>query len=227
VIEVRRGVDRFVTRAEGHMTWHSFSFGSHYDPGNVGFGPLFALNDERLPPGTGYPRHPHADVEIVSWVRSGALRHSSELGERVLPAGSVQRLSAGRGLHHSEVAEGPTGTRFLQAWLRPDRIDQEPSYASAEVSLSEAWTRLVSGDGSGPVSVGVAGAALQAVRLRAGQAIDLPEAPLLHVFVTAGRVQLGERALDTDDAARLTDEPGRTLTAGVSAEVLVWSFARS
>lgn len=207
------------------MTWHSFSFGSHYDPENVGFGRLFALNDERLPPGTGYPPHPHADVEIVSFVRSGILRHSSELGEHALPAGSVQRLSAGRGVTHSEVAEGPTGTRFLQAWLRPDRIDPEPSYESAEVPLTTgAWTCVASGDGSGQVSLGVVGTALYAARLDAGQVIDLPRAPLLHVFVTVGSVRLGERTLETDDAARLTDEAGRALTAADPAEVLVWAF---
>jgi redox-sensitive bicupin YhaK (pirin superfamily) len=104
-------------------------------------------------------------------------------------------------------------------------MDQAPSYQSAEVPLSGDWTCVVSGDGTGLVSVGVAGAALYAVRLEAGQAIDLPEAPLLHVFVTTGGVQLGERALVTDDAARLTDEPGRTLTAASPAEVLVWAFA--
>ncbi len=207
------------------MTWHSFSFGSHYDPANVGFGPLFALNDERLPPGTGYPPHPHAEVEIVSWVRSGTLRHSSALGERVVPAGWVQRLSAGGGVTHSEVAEGPTGTRFLQAWLRPDHSGGEPSYAGAEAALSRQWTCLASGDGSGLVPVGVDGAALYAARPPAGHSLELPAAPLLHVFVTAGGVQLGERSLETDDAGRLTDEPGRRITATADAEVLVWALA--
>lgn len=223
---MRPGVDRFVTRSEGRTTWHSFSFGSHYDPGNVGFGPLFALNDEQLPPGTGYSPHRHVEVEIVSWVRSGELRHSSELGERALPRGSVQRLSAGRGVTHSEVADGPAGTRFLQAWLRPDRSDRPPSYESAAAPLSAAWTCLVSGDGGGLVSVDIAGAALHAVRLEEAQRVDLPEAPLLHVFVTEGSVQLGERTLEADDAARLTDEAGRTLTGSSPAEVLVWSFDR-
>ena len=79
---VPRGGDRFVTRAEGRTTWHSFSFGAHYDPGNVGFGVLVAHNDERLPPGTGYDDHPHADLEIVTWVLTGALRHTSTVGSR-------------------------------------------------------------------------------------------------------------------------------------------------
>lgn len=226
VIEVRRGVDRFRTRAEGRLTWHSFSFGTHYDPGNVDFGPLFALNDERLPPQTGYPRHPHADVEIVTWVRSGALRHTSELGERVVPAGSVQRLSAGRGVTHSETAEGPGGVSFLQAWLRPDRGGLEPSYDSAAVPLTHAWTCVASGDGHGLVSLAVGGA-LYAAAPAPGQSLELPPAPLLHVFVTSGSVQLGERSLDVDDAARLTDEPGRRITSAGDAEVLVWAFGGS
>jgi hypothetical protein len=79
-IEVRRAADRFVARAEGRTTWHSFSFGGHYDPANVGFGALVAHNDEHLPPGTGYSDHPHHDVEIVTLVLEGALRHTDSTG---------------------------------------------------------------------------------------------------------------------------------------------------
>ncbi len=134
MIEYRPGADRFVTRAEGRTTWHSFSFGAHYDPGNVGFARLVAHNDERLPPGTGYDDHPHADLEIVTWVLTGALRHTSTVGSGVIGPGQVQRLSAGSGVVHSEVADGPEETRFLQAWVRPDEPGLEPDYLSADVA---------------------------------------------------------------------------------------------
>ena len=97
MIEYRPAQDRFRTEAEGRTTWHSFSFGAHYDPHNIGFGSLVAHNDELLPPGTGYAEHPHTDLEIVTWVLSGALRHTSTVGSAVIGPGQVQRLSAGAG----------------------------------------------------------------------------------------------------------------------------------
>ena len=105
MIDYRVARERFRTDAEGRTTWHSFSFGAHYDPGNVGFGSLVAHNDELLPPGTGYPDHPHTDLEIVTWVLSGALRHRSTAGSGSIGPGQVQRLSYGSGVVHSEVAD--------------------------------------------------------------------------------------------------------------------------
>lgn len=222
MIEYRPGEDRFVTRAEGRTTWHSFSFGSHYDPANVGFARLVAYNDERLPGGTGYPDHPHADLEIVSWVLSGSLRHTSTVGSGVVGPGEVQRLSAGSGVVHSEVADGPGPTRFLQAWVRPDEPGLEPDYLSTPVALGEGWN-CVAGD-EGGVPIAAAGTTLRVADLATGQRLDLPEADRLHVFVAAGRVMLGERVLEDGDAARLLDEGGRTLRAETDSHVVAWSF---
>jgi redox-sensitive bicupin YhaK (pirin superfamily) len=222
VIEYRPGEDRFVTRAEGRTTWHSFSFGTHYDPANVGFASLVAHNDEVLPPGTGYADHPHADLEIVTWVLTGALRHTSTVGSQVLGPGEVQRLSAGSGVVHSEVADGPEQTRFLQTWVRPDEPGTEPDYRNAEIDAAAGWV-TVAGEG-GVVPLGSAGTTLHVADLQAGQRLDLPETPRAHVFVATGRVMLGERLLETDDAARLHDEGGRPVTAETRSHVLVWGF---
>ena len=221
VIEYRPGADRFVTRAEGRTTRHSFSFGAHYDPGNVGFGRLVAHNDEWLPPGTGYDDHPHADLEIVTWVLSGALRHTSTVGSGVIGPGQVQRLSAGSGVVHSEVADGPEETRFLQAWVRPDEPGLEPDYLSADIAIGDGWTTVAGGVG---VPLASAGTTLHVADLPAGQRLDLPDAPMLHVFVARGQVMLGERLLEPDDAARLRDEPGRPVTAETDSHLVVWSF---
>jgi redox-sensitive bicupin YhaK (pirin superfamily) len=222
VIEYRPGADRFVTRAEGRTTWHSFSFGAHYEPGNVGFARLVAHNDERLPPGTGYADHPHADLEIVTWVLTGSLRHTSTVGSGVIGPGQVQRLSAGSGVVHSEVADASEETRFLQAWVRPDEAGLEPSYLSSDVAIGDSWTTVAGGDG---VPLASSGTALHVAHLPAGRRLDLPEAPLLHVFVAAGEVMLGERLLEEDDAARLRDEPGRPVTAETDSQLVVWSFS--
>lgn len=230
MIEYRPARDRFRTVAEGRTTWHSFSFGAHYDPANVGFENLVAHNDEHLPPGTGYADHPHADLEIVTWVLSGALRHTSSVGSGVIGPGQVQRLSAGSGVVHSEVAEA-TGdsageTRFLQAWVRPDESDLVPDYLSCDVTLGEGWTCVADGDGRGVVPLAAAGTSLHAADLTRGARLLLPDAPRLHLFLARGHLMLGERLLEPGDAARLLDEGGRGVTAEDDTQLVVWAFRK-
>jgi redox-sensitive bicupin YhaK (pirin superfamily) len=221
-IEVRRAADRFLTRAEGRSTWHSFSFGAHYDPGNVGFGAMSAHNDEHLPPGTGYGDHPHADVEIVTVVLEGALRHTDSAGRvGVLTPGEVSRTSAGAGIVHSEVTQPGTATRFVQTWLRPDESGGPSSYDVAQTGQPTDLTEVVGP--AGPLEVGTSGARLFLARPDPGS-LSLPDSPLLHVFVPDGAVVLGDRELVPGDAARLTDEGGRTLTVERPGLVLVWSL---
>jgi redox-sensitive bicupin YhaK (pirin superfamily) len=223
-IEVRRAADRFVTHAAGRTTWHSFSFGAHYDPDNVGFGTLVAHNDENLPPATGYSDHPHREVEIVTVVLEGALRHTDSEGRTgVLVPGEISRTSAGAGIVHSEVTEPGATTRFVQTWLRPDESGGPSSYASAGIDRPPVLTEVVGP--AGAVSVGTTGARLFVAHAAEGS-LSLPEAPLLHVFVPDATVTLGDRELEPGDAARLTDEGGRTLTVERPGLVLIWSLAR-
>src|SRR4051812_33071880 len=112
-------MDRFVTRERGRQTRHSFSFGSHYDPGRISFGPLVALNDDLLGPGVGYDAHEHRDVVLVTWVVSGELAHEDAAGRTVQPLGQLAITRAGRGISHSEHAASGA-VRSVQAWLRPD-----------------------------------------------------------------------------------------------------------
>ncbi|MCW2847386.1 MAG: Pirin domain protein [Marmoricola sp.] len=224
MIEYRLAQDRFRTLAESRATFHSFSFGTHYDATNVGFGSLVAHNDERLPPGTGYADHPHADLEIVTWVLTGSLRHTSTVGSGVIGPGQVQRLSAGSGVVHSEVADSDEETRFLQAWVRPDEDGLAPGYLATEVPRTEGWIHVADGDGHGVVPLGSTGTSLHAVDLGTGQRVDLPNAPRLHVFVARGQVMLGERLLEAGDAARLVDEGGRAVKAEADSHLVVWAF---
>ena len=129
-VEIRRGTDRFFTREAGHFTRHSFSFGSHYDPQNVRFGRLVCHDDHLLAGGAGFDDHPHQDLDIVSWVISGALRHRDSTGnEHVVRPGEVQVLAAGSGVRHAEVAEPGGATRFVQAWLTPEETGTPPTYS--------------------------------------------------------------------------------------------------
>jgi len=223
-IDVRGASDRFVTREHGRVTAHSFSFGEHYDAENVGFGPLTAHNDDRLEPGAGYGEHPHSDVEIVTVVLDGALRHTdSEGNTQVLVPGQVSRTSAGSGITHTEEAEPDVATRLVQAWLRPDEPGGEPSYAVAQVGRPWELAEVVGPNGL--IGIGTRGARLLLANPSPG-AVTLPEAPLLHVFVAEGKATLGERQLGPGDAARLTDEGGRQLIIEEPALLLVWAFDR-
>lgn len=216
-IEVRRAADHAVTRAEGRTTVHSFSFGAHYDPRNLGFGPLFALNDERLPPGTGYDDHRHARVVLLTWVLGGVLRHRDDRGvERLLPAGSVQVQSAGEGIVHAETsADDHHETRFLQSWLHPDRPDAAATYA---VTSMAEFAPV-------PLTVGVTNAQCCLGNLDPNSAITLMPAARTLALVATGEVTAGRFTLHEGDEARLTEEPGTTLTAGPDgAALLLWRF---
>jgi quercetin 2,3-dioxygenase len=231
-VEVRRGSGRFVTRGESQTTRHSFSFGDHYDPENVGFGPMVCHDDHLLRGGAGFPDHPHSDLEIVTWVLTGAVVHTASVGPpTTVGAGQVQVLSAGSGVVHSEIAEPGSGpTRFIQTWVRPDESGAAPSYTSASVRDALADGGLVpvaSGhDGAAAARIGTASATLHAATLDAGQSVDLPDDPLQHVFVATGalaRFSLAE-PLSAGDVLRVSDRPGLSLTAASPTELLVWSF---
>lgn len=232
MIDVRRAGDRFVTRTDWLTSRHSFSFGPHYDPANVAFAALVAHNDDLVSVEAGYDTHPHADTEIVTWVLDGSLVHRDSLGGcHVLGPGAVQLLSAGAGVLHSERNDAPDAarpTRFVQMWVRPDESRLIPSYQQREVRPANGLVPLASGLAGvdAPVRIHSAGSALHVARVERGESVALPDAPRLHVFMARGSVQM-ERAgrLDEGDAARITDEGGRVLTALGPAEVLVWQMS--
>lgn len=228
MIDVRRAGDRPTTPGDGTTTRHSFSFGRHYDPANVGFSVLVAHNDDLVEPGGGYDTHPHADLEIVTWVLGGALLHTDSRGHTgELVPGVVQRLGAGSGVLHSEHAAGEP-TRFVQMWLRPDEAGVEPSFDRVPAPTGRGLVPLLSGVAGldAPGGIGVAGAALHVARLSPGDVVELPDAARLHVFVATGAASLeGAGSLAEGDAARLSGEGGPRLSArGTAAEVLVWQL---
>ncbi len=232
--EVRRAADRFTTAAEGRTTRHSFSFDRHYDPANVGHALLVAHNDDTVAPGHGYDRHPHRDLEIVTWVLDGSLVHRDSRGSGgVVVPGLAQAMSAGSGVLHSERNDEPGAdrpTRFLQMWVRPDETGLEPRYDQRELGPelgSGALVPLAAGrDGvDAAVRIRARHAALHVARLDAGGAVRLPDAPYLHLFVARGAVDLeGAGRLDEADAARLAGGGGQRVTGITAAEVLVWEM---
>lgn len=221
-LEVRRGGARFVTVEAGRETRHSFSFGRHYDPANLGFGLLVSHNDDLLAPGAGYPDHPHQEIEVVTWVLSGALAHRDSVGSSgVLMPGEVQVMSAGTGVVHSELAAPDAGeTRFVQTWVRPDAWGVTPSYASAVVDPGPGWTAVVGGDG---LPIGASGATLWISAAAAGDALVVPEVAHAHLFVATGSAGLGGLELAEGDAVRFTGEGG-DLRVEAPGQLMLWTF---
>lgn len=217
-LSIVRAADRYLTDAGDITTRHSFSYGAHYDPANVGFGPIVAINTEWLAPGAGYAAHQHVDVEVVTWVVDGALRHSDTAGGGgVIRPGTAQRLSAGSGVEHTEVnasAEAPL--EFVQMMLASEH-DRTPEYQQVEVARDVG--RLVE-----TVTVH-AGARLFVGRLGAGDVVTVPDVPRSLVHVTRGAVRVGDTVLLPGDEARLSAAGPYDLSAvDAGSEVLVWQL---
>ncbi|HEY4572111.1 MAG TPA: pirin family protein [Kribbella sp.] len=230
-MEIRRAGDRFVTSSDWLESRHSFSFGPHYDPANIGFGFLVAHNDEVVAPGKGFATHPHQDLEIVTWVLRGALAHEDSEGNRgqVYP-GLAQRMTAGSGIRHSEWNDGGEPVHYVQMWVRPETLDLPPSYAQAELDLTTGElvpvaSGLAKHATSTAIHINQSQAGMSVARLAAGQSVELPAAAYLHLFVATGTADLeGAGELGTADAVRLTDSGGRLTAGPVGAEVLVWEM---
>ena len=207
---------------------HSFSFGGHYDPAHTGHGLLIVSNDDRVAPGGGFGTHPHRDMEIVTWVLEGELEHRDSAGnEGVIYPGLAQRMSAGSGIHHSEMNHSRTQpVHFVQMWVVPDRSGIEPGYEQTDVNGALAGGGLVpvaSGRGhEGAVTIHQAGAVMWAARLASGEEVDVPDAPFVHLFVARGSVDLDGMPLAEGDAVRLRDAGSPRVTARGDAEVIIW-----
>ena len=241
-VDVRRAEQRASTSIDWLDSKHSFSFGQNYDPANTHHGLLLVNNDDIVAPGAGFETHPHRDMEIVTWVLRGSLVHQDSTGNSgVIYPGLAQRMSAGRGILHSEKNDswrlhgGDTHAepvRFVQMWVLPDEQGRTPAYEQLEIEpelLAGGLVPVASGmarhAGEAAIRIGNRYAALYAARLAPGQTVQLPEAPFLHLFVARGAVGLeGTGPLAEGDAARLTATGGQRVTATADAEVLIWEM---
>ncbi|MFD7877493.1 pirin family protein [Streptomyces sp. NPDC059766] len=216
-MDVRRAGERYRggdPRA-GIDSRHAFSFGPHYDPGNLRFGAVIACNEERLAPGAGFDEHPHSHTEIVTWVVEGELTHRDSLGrETVVRAGDVQRLSAASGVRHVERNDAAVPLTFVQMWLAPREPGGDPVY------------EIVRGIAdSTPYAVPEAAAMLHVRRLVAGERTAVPDAAHVYVHVVRGAVRLDGAELAAGDAARITDAKDLEAVGVSAAELLLWEMA--
>ncbi len=213
-------------------TFHSFSFGDYHDPAHMGFATLRVINEDRVAAAQGFPTHPHKDMEIITYVLSGALEHRDSLGtSSVIRPGEVQRMSAGRGVTHSEFNASRTQqVHLLQIWIRPQERGLEPSYEQksfpAEAAPRNRLQLLASPDGAeGSVTIHQDARLLRAV-VKPGDSIRHELAPRRQVWVQAvrGEARLNGQILKAGDGAAVTDERALSIEPITEAELLVFDL---
>lgn len=232
MIQIRPGNER----GGGDYGWlntrHTFSFDQYYDPRFMGFRSLRVINEDVVAPGGGFPAHPHRDMEIITYVLEGALEHKDSLGTgSVIRPGDGQRMSAGRGIRHSEANPSKTEpVHLLQIWITPDRPGHEPSYEQKAFPNEEKHGQLrlvASPDGkNGSVTIHQ-DARLYAALLSPGQEVvhELGKGRYAWLQVAKGAVELNGKVLVQGDGAAVCDEQKLVIKATQDAEVLLFDLA--
>lgn len=232
MITIRKSQDR------GHFnfgwldSYHTFSFGEYHDPRNMQFRSLRVINEDVVAPGAGFGKHPHRDMEIVTYVLSGALQHEDSMGHgEALRPGEVQRMTAGTGVQHSEFNASKTDpVHLLQIWLLPERKGLTPSYEQKAFPESERRNRLrvVASPDARDGSVQIhQDAVIHAALLDAGATAhhDLAAARHAWIQVARGEIDVNGTRLGPGDGAAISDETSLNIRATKDAEFLVFDLA--
>ncbi|MBY6268777.1 pirin family protein [Parageobacillus thermoglucosidasius] len=211
-------------------TYHSFSFGDYYDPNNLQFGPLRVLNDDFVAPLRGFGAHPHQEMEIVSIVLKGYLKHEDSAGHTATTTfGGVQRMSAGTGIVHSETNPSPTEeVNFLQLWFLPEVRGLTPSYERTTFNVEKMKNALLPVVAKNPSSPEIAhihqDLTIYLSDLEAGRELTFAqqEGRRIFFFVIEGDVALnGETVLHKRDSARITETPALHIASGNGARFML------
>jgi redox-sensitive bicupin YhaK (pirin superfamily) len=226
-------------RGKANFGWlnsqHTFSFGDYYDPDHMGISVLRVINDDIVAAGAGFGEHGHRDMEIISYILEGSIEHKDSMGNSfILPAGEVQRMSAGTGIMHSEFNASKTEPlKFLQIWISPNVKGIEPSYEQMPIVQSSTMTALITPDGrDGSLSI-QQDASLYRLQLKAGESYELvaqklgtqKEVGYLHII--EGSALADQQFLQEQSALKPGDGLGiikdqLTITAGNDGLVALW-----
>lgn len=232
MITVRKSEDRGLADHGWLRSYHTFSFADYQDPSHMGFGPLRVINEDRVQPGTGFGTHGHRDMEIISYVLDGALQHKDNMGNgSVIRPGDVQRMSAGRGVMHSEFnPSDKDGVHFLQIWIEPNVRGIDPSYEERRFDAAAKrgkLTLIASADGrDGSVKIHQ-DALLYAALLDGTELATHRLAPgrRAYVHVARGSVKVNGQSLEAGDALKATETAEIVMEGGNQAEVLLFDLA--
>jgi quercetin 2,3-dioxygenase len=209
-------------------TRHHFSFAEYHDPERMGWGRLRVWNDDEIAPGTGFPAHPHADMEIITYVRDGAITHRDSLGNTGrTAAGDVQVMSAGTGIRHSEYNLEDETTRLFQIWIVPRARGGKPGWGTRpfpKADRSGRFVTLASGLAGDQDALPIrADARVLGATLEAGERVSLDLDPRRHAYLVPakGAVEVGGVRLDARDGAAITALPQVEIVALENAEVVL------
>lgn len=231
MITLRKAGERGYAHHGWLESWHSFSFADYRDQEHVHFGPLRVINEDIVQPGTGFGTHGHRDMEILTYVLSGTLRHQDSTGSSGdIRYGEVQVMSAGTGVQHSEVNPSPIdAVHLLQIWIIPDRQNLIPGYQQKDFPLESKlarWCLLASPDAEQGSLLIHQDACVLAARLEAGETLDylLAARRKAYLHVARGSLQANGYQLSAGDALMYTDEAAVELSAAKEAEVLLFDM---
>jgi redox-sensitive bicupin YhaK (pirin superfamily) len=232
MIQIRKGNERGRAQHGWLESYHTFSFADYYDPTFMGFRALRVINEDRVQPGAGFPSHSHRDMEILSYVLEGALEHKDSLGNgSVIRPGEVQRMTAGRGITHSEFNPSRSElVRFLQIWIMPEQPGISPSYEQQAIDLSAARGKFhpIASREGGPGKVKLHQDATMSVAiLEPGEKLlyRLASGRRAWLQVARGAIALNDYALTAGDGAAIDAECELTLEANRTAEILTFDLA--
>jgi len=230
MITLRKASDRGLTKIDWLNSRHTFSFGEYYDPKEMGFSVLRVFNDDHVEPGKGFATHSHRDMEIVTYVLEGAVEHRDSLGTRsVIPAGDVQRMTAGTGITHSEFNPSPSAPlHFLQIWILPEAAGIRPGYEQKTLGdRTKGKLSLVASHAGGDGALKIhQDTDLYIGALSKGQAVEkeLASGRNAYVHVARGKLSLKGIALGEGDGAKIKDESRLKFAATDDAEVLLFDL---
>jgi redox-sensitive bicupin YhaK (pirin superfamily) len=232
MISLRKGNERGFADHGWLRSYHSFSFADYHDPHHMGFGPLRVINEDRVQPGTGFGTHGHRDMEIISYVLDGALEHKDSMGNgSVIRPGDVQRMSAGRGVLHSEFNPSPKDlVHFLQIWIEPNVRGIPPSYEERrfDATAKRGALRLVASPDGRDGSVTIhQDAYVYAALLDGAERVShsLAAGRRAYVHLARGSVTVNGQPLEAGDALKATELAEIVLEGGKQAEVLLFDLA--
>lgn len=230
-LTVRRSAERGHAEHGWLDSYHSFSFADYYDPANMGFRSLRVINQDQVIPGAGFPTHPHRDMEIFSYVVSGALAHKDSMGNgRELRPGQIQLMSAGSGVTHSEFNPSKTEPlHLLQIWILPEKPGLTPSYTEwhpTPESERQSKALVISPDGREGSATIHQNADVYRVRLKEGETVshDLRKGRGLWLQLITGSLNTGEITLQAGDAASTESPGGVEFTAAEDSEALLFDL---
>lgn len=229
MISIRKATARGLTHIDWLKSYHTFSFGDYYSPEHMGFSTLRVINEDRVQPGEGFGTHQHRDMEIISYVVSGGLAHKDSMGTgSIIKPGEIQRMSAGKGVSHSEFnASKQEIVHFLQIWIVPSKSGLEPSYEQKKIPTDKINELILIGSAKGGEHIITIHqeVSLYVAYLKKDNTINYrPQGKHVWVQLIKGKISVNQEQLEPGDGAQLANEDSLAINSSMDAEFLLFDL---